>query len=74
MCDNVNSCHNNQVISETKDGIRVRCSECGEINILRMDSSGRMNNREYSKVFKKDILQPGSNLYYKYHPELMSII
>lgn len=73
MCDNKNSVHNNEIINETPDGIRVRCKECKEINVLRMDKDGRMNNRKYSKVFKRDLLQPGENLYYKIHSDKMSI-
>lgn len=74
MCDNINSAHNNETISESPEGIRVRCKECGEVNILRMDADGRMNNKLYSKVFKRDLLQPGENLYYKVYPEKMSIV
>lgn len=73
MCDNLNHCHDNVVINETKDGIRVFCKNCKEINIIRMDETGRSDNRLYSKVFKKDILQPSENLYYKYNNK-MSIV
>ena len=73
MCDNINSVHDNITIRETKDGIRVYCKRCKSINIIRLDLNGRTNNREYSKIFKRDLLQPGENLYYKEHPEVMSI-
>ncbi len=74
ICDNINDCHDNIVINETEDGIRTRCRKCGQINVLRCEKNGRFNNKEYSKVFYSDIVQPGSNLYYKLHPELMLIV
>lgn len=73
-CDNKNKCHNNQIINKQEDGIRIICKDCKEINIIRIGLDGRMNNRKYAKVFKKDILQPGENLYYKYNSHKMSII
>jgi hypothetical protein len=73
-CDNKNQVHDNLVINETKDGIRVYCKLCKEVNVLRMDLNGRFNNREYQRVMKRDTLQPGSNLYYKVYPNKMSVI
>lgn len=73
ICDNINNCHDNIVINEEHSGIRVRCKLCGEINVLRKDIDGRFNNREYAKIFKRDIVQVGTNLYYKIHPDKMSI-
>ncbi len=73
-CDNKNEVHNNEVINETPDGIRVFCKICKQVNVLRMDKDGRFNNREYSKVMKRDILQPPSNLYYKANSQVMSVI
>jgi len=74
MCDNCNEAHDNITVNETPDGIRTYCKICGEINIIRFDSNGRCDNREYSKIMKRDLLQPSENLYYKYHSEKMSII
>lgn len=74
MCDNINQCHDNITIGETSDGIRTYCKLCGKINEIRFDTNGRCDNREYSEIFKRDTVQPGSNLYYKIHPELMSIV
>jgi len=74
MCDNIQEAHDNIVINETPDGIRTYCKICGKVNVIRKDPfSGRMDNIEYSKVFKRDLLQPSENLYYKYLPELMSL-
>lgn len=74
MCDNINESHDNIVINETPDGIRTFCKICKEINTVRFDKEGRYNNKEYSKIFKRDLLQPGENLYYKYNPDKMSIV
>jgi len=74
VCNNTDSVHDNEVINETPDGIRVYCKRCKQINVLRMDLNGRMNNKEYAKIFKKDILQPGENLYYKENPTAMSVV
>ena len=73
ICDNIQNCHDNEIINETKDGIRVRCKICGEINVIRFDLNGRYDNREYSRIFKKDLLQPSENLYYKIYPTKMSV-
>jgi len=73
-CDNVNEAHNLKIINETPDGVRVICKICKEINIIRFDANGRCDNREYSKIFKRDLLQPGENLWYKYKPQGMSIV
>ena len=74
ICDNINSVHDNQIINEEHDGIRARCKICGKINIIRIGFDGRMNNRQYSKIFKRDVVQPGSNLYYRINQNKMSII
>jgi len=74
-CDGINFAHDNLTTNETEDGIRVVCRECKQVNILRKErETGRFNNRDYSKIFKRDIVQPGSNLYYKYYPSAMNII
>jgi hypothetical protein len=73
ICDNINSVHNNLLINEQKDGMRFVCKTCRKINIIRLDANGRCDNRLYAKVFKADTVQPGSNLYYKLHPEQMSL-
>lgn len=74
ICDNINHCHDNIQITETDDGLRVICKVCKQINILRKDRYSRFNNRQYSKVFKRDILQPGTNLYYKVNGDKMSVV
>ena len=73
ICDNINNVHDNLVINEEVDGIRVICKHCKKINVLRIGNDGRFNNRQYSKVFKADVVQPGSNLYYKLNQYKMSL-
>ena len=72
-CDNLNCCHDCQTTNEEDDGLRLICKQCKHIYILRCDKDGRFNNREYQKIYRKDTLQPNTNLYYKYHGK-MSII
>lgn len=74
ICDNKNQVHDNKIINEEKDGIRVICTICKKVYTMRIDINGRMNTRLYSKVYKRDIVQPGSNLYYKVYPEKMSLV
>ena len=74
LCDNINNVHDNLIINQTEDGLRVICKHCKQINVLRMERNGRFNNRQYSEIFKRDILQRGSNLYYKIHDKEMSVI
>lgn len=60
-------------MNENEDGLRLYCKNCKEIFYIRM-VEGRFDNRLYSEVFKKDLCQPGENLYYKSRQELLSII
>ena len=73
-CDNINQSHDNIVITETDDGLRVICKICKKVNILRKDRDSRFNNRQYIKVFKRDTAQPGSNLYYRANQDKMSVV
>lgn len=72
-CDNIRACHTPRIINDN-DAIVAICETCKEFGIFRMDRQGRPDNKEYSKFFRRDILQAESNLYYKYHPEKMSIL
>ena len=73
-CDNKNSVHENIIINQNEDGLRTYCKQCKQINILRCEKNGRFSNRQYSQVFKRDLLQEGENLYYKYNSHKMSIL
>lgn len=73
ICDNINNYHSNKIIGQNEEGIRTYCTRCHEVNVIRIGFDGRYNNREYARIFKEDLLQPGSNLYYKKHDK-MSVI
>ena len=72
-CDNLSDTHDNILIKEEKDGVRYLCKICKQQNVMRIGEDGRMDNREYTKVFKRDILQPSDNLYFKVHEYKMSL-
>lgn len=70
-CDNYSSCHNPVTLSEDNFALRVFCKDCKHQYILRKDWRGVVENREYSKIFKRDILQPRENLFYKIYPRYL---
>ena len=73
-CDNLSKCHNPFVIAEDDSAMRVMCKECFNRYIIRKHPIKNVpENRQYSKIFKRDILQGGDNLFYKYHPEYLSL-
>lgn len=73
-CDNRNNVHDPLQIVDEPGGIRYICKTCKKIMVLRRGADDRFNNKEYTEVFKRDLLQPHDNLYFKVHPELMSIV
>jgi hypothetical protein len=69
-CDNKSNAHNMITISDGDTAMRVICTECKHQYFIRKDRiKGTPEKRIYAKLFKKDILQGGDNLFYKYHPE-----
>lgn len=50
---------------------RVFCKECKEQYVIRKDYRGVPLNRQYAEIFKRDILQGGDNLLYKYRPQFL---
>lgn len=72
-CDNTSRCHEIKTILEDENALRVICIECKNQLVIRKDWRGIPENRQYSKVFKKDILQGNDNLFYKYHPQYLNI-
>lgn len=69
MCDNKSSCHNPVVISEDQNATRVGCTECKHQYVIRKDYRGIHENRQYLEIYRKDSLQPNTNLFYKYYPQ-----
>lgn len=70
-CDNVADCHNPVILGEDANAMRVMCSECKIQEVIRKDWREVPENRQYSKFFKRDILQGNDNLLYKYHNEYL---
>lgn len=65
-CDNYSSCHNASVIAEDSSAIWVLCTECNAQERIGKDMKGNPEHRAVSEFMKRDFLQPGSMLYYKY--------
>lgn len=71
QCDNIIACHNPITIGEDNNALRWHCKNCKQTGIIRKDWRGVNFNREYSKIYKKEILQPHEPLFYKYYPHYM---
>ena len=72
ICDNIKCCHSPCQIAEDNNAMRIICTTCKKQIVIRKNPyKGAPENRAYSKVFKKDLLQGGDNLLYKYHPEFL---
>ncbi len=67
MCDNYSSTHKPEIIAEDNSAIWVMCTQCSAQTRIGKDIKGSPEHRAYSEWFKRDYLQPGSILYYKYH-------
>ena len=50
--------HDYEVLSESIDGIRERCKECGKILITTKGRNDRINNVKYLKEHARDFAQP----------------
>ncbi len=68
-CDNFSDLHSPQVIGEDNNAVRVICTKCKNQYIIHKDWRGIPENREYSRIFKMDIIQGHENLFYKLHPQ-----
>lgn len=67
-CDNISDVHEPIVIAEDSNALRVLCTKCKNQYVIGKDWRGVPLNREYAKIFRKEILQPNSNLFYKVYP------
>lgn len=73
-CDNVFACHELKILEEERNAMRVICIHCwGQYVIRKHHIKDVPENRQYSKIFKKDILQGNESLFYKYHPEFLRV-
>lgn len=68
-CDNISSCHSPVTVAEDQNAMRVYCRECKNQYVIRKDWRGVPENRQYSEIFRKEILQGHQDLFYKYYPE-----
>ena len=68
-CDNFFDCHDPITVSEDNNALRVFCKICKDQIVIRKDWRGVPDNRHYSEVFKRYILQGNDNLFYRYYPQ-----
>jgi len=66
-CDNLSSTHNPEVLNEDNSAIWIHCKDCGYSQRIGKDKNGEPEHRLYGEWYKRDLLQPGPPLYYKYH-------
>lgn len=72
-CDNISFCHDPITIGEDENAQRVFCLQCKNQYVIHKDWRGVPDNVQYSEIFKKEILQPRDNLFYKYYPQHLII-
>lgn len=70
--DNVQSVHYMKYLEDSPDVIIAYCERCKQRFYIRKDRGGRPEPK-YNKIFKRDTLQPNSNLYYKEYKNKMKI-
>lgn len=69
-CDNLSNVHDPLTIGEDGSAIRVICRICKEQIVIHKDMfTGAPEKREWARVFKRDTLQPNTNLFYKVYPQ-----
>lgn len=73
-CNNISALHWAEILSDADGAVVAYCKLCGETKVFRIGRDGRMNNREYAIWFKRDIIQMGHPLYYKYHESMMNVV
>lgn len=72
-CDNLSFCHDPITISEDSNSLRVFCRQCKNQYVIKKDWRGVPDNKMYSQIFKKDILQGHEALFYKYYSQYLKI-
>lgn len=70
-CDNISACHDPITIAEDISAMRVFCRNCKHQYVIHKDFRGSPEKREYSRIFKRDVLQGNDNLLYKYRPDYL---
>ena len=59
--------HKNELVIRTPDATVMVCVECKKKFVFKKDRYGRMDNRKYYRINKRDFLQPGAKYYNKYY-------
>lgn len=73
ICNNISSCHEPVHIGEDQNALRVLCTHCKTQFVIRKDPfKGVPEKRQYIEIFRKESLQGGQNLFYKYYPQFMT--
>lgn len=73
MCgDNINSVHKMITLKDDERIIEAYCERCKNRYYVRKHQ-GR-TDPAYNKIFKRDVLQRSSNLYYKEYPQNLNVI
>lgn len=71
ICDNISNAHDPITTGEDYCAIRVLCRICKETYIIPKDFNLSPEKRMYARIFKRDILQPKENLFYKIYPHYL---
>lgn len=71
-CNNKSNVHDPIMIAEDLSALRVICKICKHQYVIRKNFNLTPENRQYSKIFKRDILQPRENLFYKVYPHYLT--
>jgi hypothetical protein len=72
-CDNTWACHELLTTNDDINALRVFCTHCKNHYIIKKDWRGVVDNVQYSKLFRKETLQPHQNLFYKYYPQYLKL-
>lgn len=70
-CNNFSNCHDPITIGEDYNALRVFCKICKHQYVIHKDITLAPEKRLYAKIFKRDILQPRENLFYKVYPHYL---
>lgn len=64
--------HKAKELQDNAEVVEAYCIKCKTHAYFRKDADGRVDP-SYAFFFRADTLQPSMNLYYRIHPERMSI-
>ena len=71
--DNKTRVHKMKVLLDTNEVVVGYCEYCKHRDFSRKDKEGRPEPK-YGKIYKRDTLQPSSNLYYKEYKGRMNTL